>query len=130
MSDSEQHEIRRLKSQIAVLEELLSVQDRTVLEQSVRLEQALRQAVDATLELKSSEAGLRLIISSALDSVVTMDAEGRIAGWNPQAEATFGWSGQEAIGKMMSEMIIPPQHREAHERGLNTFLKTGEGPVL
>src|SRR5208283_3014657 len=47
MSNSEQDEIRRLKSQIAVLEELLSVQERTVLEQSERLEQALTQAIDA-----------------------------------------------------------------------------------
>src|SRR2546422_11315307 len=59
-----------------------------------------------------------------------MDGEGRSAGWNPQAEAACGWSGQEAIGKIMSEMIIPPQHREVHERGLKHFLKTGEGPAL
>lgn len=30
----------------------------------------------------------------------------------------------------MSELIIPVQHREAHEMGLAKFLATGEGPVL
>jgi len=39
--------IQQLKSQIAVLEELLSVQERTVVEQSTRLEQALQQEVEA-----------------------------------------------------------------------------------
>lgn len=30
----------------------------------------------------------------------------------------------------MSEMIIPQQYREAHEKGLAHYLATGEGPVL
>jgi PAS domain S-box-containing protein len=83
-----------------------------------------------TLELESSEEHLRLIIASALDAMVLMDAEGRIAGWNPQAVATFGWSRPDAIGKMMSELIIPLQHREAHSQGLKRFLETGQGPIL
>ena len=34
------------------------------------------------------------------------------------------------IGKPLAELIIPPQHREAHRKGLERFLATGEGPVL
>src|SRR5262249_15247874 len=30
----------------------------------------------------------------------------------------------------LAETIIPPQHREAHRRGLAHFLATGEGPML
>ena len=30
----------------------------------------------------------------------------------------------------MAELIIPPEHREAHRRGLANYLSTGEGPVL
>jgi len=82
------------------------------------------------LDLNSSEQDLHSIIASALDSVVSMDAGGRVTVWNPMAEATFGWSGQEAVGKIISEMIIPPQYREAYERGLNHYLKTGECPAL
>ncbi len=33
-------------------------------------------------------------------------------------------------GRRMSELIIPTQHREAHEKGLAHFLESGEGPVL
>src|SRR5678810_964228 len=67
---------------------------------------------------------------TALDAVVTMDPAGQITGWNPEAERIFGWSRQEAVGRRMSDTIIPPQYREAHERGLRRFLHTGEGPLL
>ena len=57
-----------------------------------------------------------------------MDSTGVITDWNPQAEATFGWSRDEALGRDLAETIIPERHREAHQRGLQRFLATGEGP--
>ena len=59
-----------------------------------------------------------------------MSADGLIAEWNRQAEITFGWPRAEAVGRVLSETIIPPQFREAHSRGLARFLATGEGPLL
>ncbi len=59
-----------------------------------------------------------------------MSADGLIAEWNRQAEITFGWPRAEAVGRVLSETIIPPQLREAHSRGLARFLATGEGPLL
>ncbi len=85
-----------------------------------RAEEALRQ----------NEERIRLIVESALDAVITMNAQGLITGWNPQAETIFGWSREKAIGRRLAETIIPPQYREAHHQGLQHFLATGEGPVL
>ena len=76
------------------------------------------------------EEQARAIVDSALDAVIVMDAEGMIADWNNQAEETFGWTRPEALGRQMSETIIPAQYRLSHERGLQHFFKTGEGPVL
>jgi PAS domain S-box-containing protein len=86
------------------------------------------RAAEATL--RESEERTRLIVETALDAVIVMDADGRITDWNSRAEATFGWSRQEVIGRPLSTTVIPPQYREAHERGLRRFLATGEGPVL
>lgn len=80
--------------------------------------------------LRESEERTRLIISHALDAVITIDVHGRITSWNPQAERLFGWSQDEILGGRLSETIIPPAYREAHERGLRHFVATGEGPVL
>jgi len=75
-------------------------------------------------------ADLNAVLKTALDAVVVMRLDGTIAGWNDVAQHIFGWSFDEASGRRMSEMIIPPQHREAHELGLAHFISTGEGPVL
>lgn len=84
--------------------------------------------VATTNDLK--HADLNAVLKTALDAVVVMRLDGTIAGWNDVATRIFGWSFDEARGRRMSEMIIPPQHREAHERGLSHFIATGEGPVL
>jgi PAS domain S-box-containing protein len=84
----------------------------------------------AEAALRVNEARTRLILNTALDAVITIDSGGTITGWNPQAEAIFGWSLAEALGRRLSDTIIPLEHREAHERGLKHFLETGEGPML
>ena len=71
-----------------------------------------------------------IIVESALDGVVEIDASDVITAWNPQAETIFGWSHEEIIGKKISETIIPAQYREAHLKGVKHFLATGEGPIL
>ncbi len=80
--------------------------------------------------LQQSEKRTRLVIETAFDSFISMDAEGLITEWNHPAEIAFGWSREEAVGKLLSDLIIPTQYREAHSRGLKHFLATGEGPVL
>jgi len=76
------------------------------------------------------ERQARAIVNSALDCVVVMDAAGKITDWNQQAEETFGWPRPEALGRRMVDMIVPPKYRSLHERGLEHFFKTGQGPVL
>ena len=87
-------------------------------------------AVEAEASLRTSEAHTRRIVELALDGFIGMDAAGVITDWNIQAEQIFGWSRQEAIGRLLSATIIPPQYREAHEQGLRRFLATGKGPML
>ncbi|HEV2984083.1 MAG TPA: PAS domain-containing sensor histidine kinase, partial [Vicinamibacterales bacterium] len=94
-----------------------------------------RKRVDAAVSasnaaLTESEARLQAIIDTSLTAIVTMDEHGAIAGWNPQAESTFGWPGKDVIGKLLVDTIVPQQHRAAHRAGLARYLATGEGPVL
>jgi PAS domain S-box-containing protein len=87
-------------------------------------------AREAEASLRKSEAHTRRIVEMALDGFIGMDAAGVITDWNAQAERIFGWPRQEAVGRLLSVTIVPPQDREAHERGLRRFLATGEGPML
>jgi two-component system, sensor histidine kinase and response regulator len=80
--------------------------------------------------LGSSEERLRLIINTAMDAVITMNAEGLITNWNSEAEKMFGWSSQEALGRRLSETIMPQRFREEHGKSLQRFLRTAEEPTL
>jgi two-component system, sensor histidine kinase and response regulator len=80
--------------------------------------------------LRENAERLRLIVDTAYDAFVAMDADGKIIDWNPRAEAIFGWTREEAVGRTVAETLIPPRFRDDHERGLKRFLATGEGPLL
>ncbi|HEV2044139.1 MAG TPA: PAS domain S-box protein, partial [Sphingomicrobium sp.] len=74
--------------------------------------------------------GLQTVLDTALDAVAVMDTGGIVIGWNRYSEASFGWTAEEALGQRLSDLIIPPAYRQAHESGLAHYLATGEGPVL
>ncbi len=71
-----------------------------------------------------------LILETATDAFVAMDAQGLIIGWNPAAEQMFGWTREEAIGQRVADLIVPAAYHAPHEEGLKRYLKTGEGPLL
>ncbi len=95
-----------------------------------------RQSVEASQSalarraLEANEARIRKIVDIALDAVVTIDDRGVVTGWNPQAEQIFGWQSAEVIGQSLTNTIIPPRYRDAHERGLRRYVQTGTGSVL
>ncbi len=84
----------------------------------------------ALIRLAESEARARLIVDTAHDAFIGIDSAGRIASWNAQAEATFGWTRDEVVGANLAETIIPPTFREAHNNGMRRFHETGEAPVV
>ena len=85
---------------------------------------------EAELGLRASEEQTRLIIESASQAYIAIDAQGRIIDWNAQAEATFGWSRKEALGEPLEECIIPMAQRSAHRAGIAHYLATGEGRLV
>ncbi len=80
--------------------------------------------------LRDSEERTRSIVNNALDAVIVMDGQGKIVDWNPRAEEIFGWPRAEIVGAKLSDTIIPPRYRDAHEQGLRRYLQTGAGPAL
>jgi PAS domain S-box-containing protein len=75
-------------------------------------------------------AGLHSVLDIALDPVCVMNQDGIVAGWNEHAAEFFGWRRDEAVGRRLSDLIIPQRFRAEHERGLAHYLATGEGPLL
>ena len=77
----------------------------------------------------ANEEWMRRIINNALDAVVMMDGEGGVTFWNPSAEKLFGWTKEEALGALMSDLIMPEKYQEAHTAGFKRFLETGVSKI-
>src|SRR6185295_3486129 len=81
-----------------------------------------KRAEEALVESEGRKAA---ILKSALDCVITIDHEGKIIDFNPAAEKTFGYKGEDVIGKVMADLIIPTHLRANHAAGFTRYLNTG-----
>jgi PAS domain S-box-containing protein len=75
-------------------------------------------------------AQLMTVIDNSLSAAIAIDEKSFIVGWNGVAEKTFGWAHDEIVGRLLSTTLIPPRYQEAHERGFQRYLDSGEGPVI
>jgi PAS domain S-box-containing protein len=65
-------------------------------------------------------------MEAALDCVIIADATGCIVEFNAAAERTFGYTREEALGRTLAELIVPPSLREAHTRAFARFVEMRE----
>ncbi|MFH1679322.1 MAG: PAS domain S-box protein, partial [Candidatus Eisenbacteria bacterium] len=80
--------------------------------------------------LRENESRLRAITDSAKDAILMMDNEGRVAFWNPAAEAIFGYSDAEAVGRNLHELLAPERYLEAHGAAFPEFRRSGRGTAV
>ena len=71
----------------------------------------------------------RSILDSAHEAFISIDEDGRIVEWSPQAERDFGWARTEAMGRDLTEMILPTEDREHYLPGLQSMLE-GDKRIL
>ncbi|MCF6283179.1 MAG: EAL domain-containing protein [Candidatus Polarisedimenticolaceae bacterium] len=90
------------------------------------LKRQIKERMNAVAAKINSEVREGAIVRSALDCVMTIDAEGLIVEFNPAAEKTFGYKRKNIIGCDMAELVIPSEDREAHRNGMARYLTTGE----
>lgn len=74
--------------------------------------------------------GIGRLFGSIKDAVVVGDVDdGSIVLWNPAAEAMFGHTAAEAIGRPLS-VIVAPALRTMHEHGIARYRARRRGPIV
>jgi len=81
------------------------------------------------MALRESEAKFRSVMESAIDAIISGDAEGKIRSWNSAATALFGFTEVEVIGQPI-EIIIPERYREMHKEGIRRVSSGGPSHVI
>nr|WP_315589670.1 PAS domain S-box protein [Sphingomonas psychrotolerans] len=105
-----------------------SLEERTRAAVALSREVGERIALEASL--RANEQRLAGIIGNAHQAIVTMTGEGTVTCWNRQAELTFGWSEEEAIGRDLAELIVPTELRPMHKSALRRYVETGQGTIV
>src|SRR4051794_23714231 len=78
-------------------------------------ERAARDRRQAEKELTQNAAQKRLLLGAINEACVVTDDTGSVNAWNRSAERTFGWAAEEAMGRWLPELIIPPEDRPDFE---------------
>ena len=73
---------------------------------------------------EDSEIAIELLDNSP-DAMMALSPEGAVVYWNKGAESTFGYSRDEALGRELSELIIPADRVEEEERFFSEVLDSG-----
>jgi PAS domain S-box-containing protein len=89
------------------------------------------EALEARLAaLNVAETINTAIIKTSIDPIMVVDEEGILIDLNPAAMATFGFARSHAVGRPISDLIIPPAMRRAHADGMARYTRTGISRVL
>ena len=93
------------------------------------LKKSEQQLLDQVQALQRAELLKAAIVDNALAAIVTTDGAGLVVEFNPTAEAMFGLPRAQALGRQVSELMIPNRHRHAHHAGMDRMAR-GEKPRL
>ncbi|RZL35901.1 MAG: PAS domain S-box protein, partial [Rubrivivax sp.] len=80
--------------------------------------------LEATQALKSS------IFDNAMAALVSTDETGHVVEFNPAAAAMFGLTREQALGRAVAEVMIPPRLRAMHDAGMARVTAGGEQRVM
>jgi PAS domain S-box-containing protein len=97
---------------------------------TAQLRAEISRRTDAERNLNEATVRLQALVATANDPLISIDESSRIVDWNQAAEKVFGWSREEALGQLLTELILPPFHRANHLAGIERFLKDGTAKIF
>ena len=65
------------------------------------------------------------LVQESPDALIALGLDGKILFWNRGAEAIFGFSADEVIGRSLDESVIPTDHRDEARKAMVDVLETG-----
>ncbi|MDX2487452.1 MAG: PAS domain S-box protein [Gammaproteobacteria bacterium] len=79
--------------------------------------------------LEDREQRLRVLVGTAVDGVMIIDANGNVQEYNPACEQLFGYRSDEVIGQNV-KMLMPPPYQEEHDEYLHRYRATGNKRII
>ena len=67
----------------------------------------------------------KFLLDESPDAVIATSREGKVLYWSKGAEAVFGYTRAEAVGRAINELIVPPERVDEEQKILREALETG-----
>jgi PAS domain S-box-containing protein len=126
-ADTVPENVSALKAEVAVLNELLAVQERVVIEQSAKLEHTLQELREAKDAANASEDWLRSLVETVNDWIWEMNAEGVYTYASPRVRDLLGYEPEEMVGKRFFDFM--PQEEATILAAVHEELVASRMPV-
>jgi PAS domain S-box-containing protein len=126
-TDSSIVDLKILQSQIATLNQLLDLSEKSTLKQANRLErmianlkQEIAERYQTEQALRESQAKFAGILNIAEDAIISVDENHYVQMFNQGAERIFGYSADEVIGQSL-DILLPLSARRNHQSHIHSF---------
>ena len=97
---------------------------------TAQLRAEISRRSDAERELDDTTRRLEALVATSNDALITIDADSLIIDWNAAAHRMFGWDRREALGRKLTELIMPAAHHARHLAGIARFLREGTSQIF
>lgn len=79
--------------------------------------------------LQQAQQRTQVMLDTAVDGIVSIDATGNIQAFNHAAERLFGWRADEVMGRNV-KLLMPSPDRDRHDGYLANHFKTGKTSII
>jgi PAS domain S-box-containing protein len=84
----------------------------------------------AHAEIRRQKQYFESLVEVSPVAIVVMDADERVTSWNPAAAELFGWSAEEATGRLIDELVFEQGQGEEGREMTREALETGRAQTI
>jgi two-component system, cell cycle sensor histidine kinase and response regulator CckA len=96
---------------------------------ALALRQQERQRQQAEAALRSSEERFRALVENSSDTLLLLDAEGRVTYVTPSSQRHLGWKSEDLIGHSVFDFMHPDDHDVVGTKFAEALQRPGE-PIM
>lgn len=90
---------------------------------------AMKTGMDAPFKDAENAALFQVLINTAVDGIIVIDAVGNVRLYNKACERLFGYVPEEVLGCNV-KMLMPSPYREQHDGYIDAYRTTGERKII
>lgn len=86
--------------------------------------------MDSSVKNGSLQEISRFVLDSSVDAYIGLDSDGHVLEWNRAAFEMFGWTRDEALGQLLTDLVVVADQREWVLQDMREYAVTGKSPVV